>query len=780
MRRGFLPQTKGKKAPPATKKRVLSKGQEETAETVLTPSSPSEDSMNQLLITAALPESGGDVCECLLFPETLDMLDNLRGFPYPMDQPLLPAYRITRIEGKGLAMVSTRFIAMGDVIMSERPLIIVPAQGILDSDCCEVSINRNEGPLSDAVNRMLPENKAAFWALHNCHKDDGRTDAIAGIMLSNAISIGGLPPGHTYMAVCDHVSRINHSCTPNSYPVFHVPSLSYRVFALCDIAAGDEITWQYIDIRPSAAERSKALEPYKFQCTIAAFEPSVLPWAVFNRHLPDDWLINQCKQNLELLRSEKMWERCYHKTLLKLMESYICLGDAENASLWARKLIKCRWQPEKEQDESFENETPSAVRKIPPGCPFTLTMNGVNSGANGRPAFSVTERGTEELRPAPYGKQKKIVVPEGYGSTLKITEKDPLSGSDPNPDSMTCTTMPQTGDTIDERHLTECLFFSGSKEVLLSIAGFPHEMQQPSEAAHRVGPAGDKGLGMFSTRLIGAGELIMSERPLAILPRGMPTPVPPNFTQKQAMQLAMDEHEQMCAIAVNRLLPEAKAAFWALTNTHKEDGSGPIAGIMRTNGIAAENLRPGVQSAMGIYSAVCKEISRMNHSCRPNTQPVFHPASLSFRLYAVRDIPQGEELTFAYTNIQMPAGHRNRALRPYQFTCRCSACLNAKLSDKRRKKIAGFAPDVRSWAADHTLTDDWLIVQCREQLERIDSEGFEADEAYYDALKTLMEFYLCLGDAENAAVWADKMEQCRWTTRRFDSSSATLQKLSLK
>ena len=54
-----------------------------------------------------------------------------------------------------------------------------------------------------------------------------------------------------------------------------------------------------------------------------------------------------------------------------------------------------------------------------------------------------------------------------------------------------------------------------------------------------------------------------------------------------------------------------------LANCHKEDGSGPLVGIMRTNTFAADDLVDGpkgvpVMNANG-YIAVCKLGSCINH-----------------------------------------------------------------------------------------------------------------------------------------------------------------------
>ncbi|KAJ7716515.1 hypothetical protein B0H16DRAFT_1388840, partial [Mycena metata] len=261
---------------------------------------------------------------------------------------------------------------------------------------------------------------------------------------------------------------------------------------------------------------------------------------------------------------------------------------------------------------------------------------------------------------------------------------------------MTFTTVPW-GVGPDEP-VSECFFFPGSKEVLMKLPGFQPLLTPAAPALHMVPMAGKgsgKGSGLVSTRALRLGDLILDERPLFVAARGVPAPFFAHFSPAQTRQHEMDQLEKYFDIGMQRMRPENKNAFMALANSHKEDGSGPIFGRVRTNGLALLGLRPGVKDGTGEYSATCKDISRLNHrqlmrsltSCSPNTAPRFNMSSFSYRLYALRDIAEGEELTFQYTDVSQPAAQRNERLRPYGFICDCAACKDATASDARRKKI---------------------------------------------------------------------------------------------
>ncbi|KAJ7496866.1 hypothetical protein FB451DRAFT_1549892 [Mycena latifolia] len=363
----------------------------------------------------------------------------------------------------------------------------------------------------------------------------------------------------------------------------------------------------------------------------------------------------------------------------------------------------------------------------------------------------------------PIGKIQ-VDVPEGVETKFQVKECDPRGGSTPG--AMTLTTLPIGAE--EDEPVSECLFFPGSKEVVMNFPGFPQPLIQPATPAFRMATTPGKGVGLFSTRALKFGDLILGERPLYVGARGVHTSCPENLTREQVIQHSLNTLEKYLEISVSRMRPAAKAAFMALANSHKEDGSGPIAGIVRTNAVALVDLCPDMKGEIGSYSAVCKDISRLNHSCSPNTISRFDKPSFSYQLYAVRDIAKGEELTYQYTDVVTSTAERRKALKPYDFVCTCAACEDAPASDARRAAISAFRPNVLKWAFDRTLSDNWLPDKCREHLALIAREGLEQMPLHFDLVKTLMEAHICLGDAQGASEWAAKVERFQWEEVRPD------------
>ncbi|KAJ7072810.1 hypothetical protein C8F01DRAFT_1105298 [Mycena amicta] len=304
--------------------------------------------------------------------------------------------------------------------------------------------------------------------------------------------------------------------------------------------------------------------------------------------------------------------------------------------------------------------------------------------------------------------------------------------------------------------VTVCFFWAGSKEILKSL-GFPRPLRKvPGPPSFRVGPSPGKGSGLFATRPLRQGELIMDERPLLVSLRGIPT-----SQTTRALQLA--EFEKQLEIVLDHMRPADRDAFMALANCHTTDGSGPIAGRARTNAIALTGLTPpGITGPLAHYSSIPHYISRMNNDCSPNTASNFIDASLSYTVYAARDIAEGEEITLAYTDVFDTAAQRQAVLNGYKFVCTCAACLDPTTSDRNRAAIASFIPTVHMWAVNSSLSDDWLIEKCLEQIVLIEQEKLEHDPRYHAALQAIMEAYICLGDTSKASEWAARAQKCSW------------------
>lgn len=61
-------------------------------------------------------------------------------------------------------------------------------------------------------------------------------------------------------------------------------------------------------------------------------------------------------------------------------------------------------------------------------------------------------------------------------------------------------------------------------------------------------------------------------------------------------------------LSIDRMLPETRAAYMSLANSHLEDGSGPLVGISRTNSFGTRFEEGGDR-----HSTVYDKLSRINH-----------------------------------------------------------------------------------------------------------------------------------------------------------------------
>lgn len=128
------------------------------------------------------------------------------------------------------------------------------------------------------------------------------------------------------------------------------------------------------------------------------------------------------------------------------------------------------------------------------------------------------------------------------------------------------------------------------------------------------------GLGMFAERDIKFGELILAERPLLMHPAVYlytPGGVVDEYTYEQHMAIMRHENEIGLEFALGRMSERNQAEYKALLNSHTEDGSGSLFGILRTNafGIDIDELTrtTSAPNLPKVYSIIVKDGSRINH-----------------------------------------------------------------------------------------------------------------------------------------------------------------------
>ena len=184
------------------------------------------------------------------------------------------------------------------------------------------------------------------------------------------------------------------------------------------------------------------------------------------------------------------------------------------------------------------------------------------------------------------------------------------------------------------------------------------------------------GKGVFASRDIQRGCLILSEKPLFHIPTvtNLNAPEPRSYVSIEA--------------AVRKLSPTHLDGYLSLHNSHNTCSCfrSPLLGIFATNSfIVSED-----------HSGICLATSRFNHSCSPNACFGFYAGTGMLQGFALRAIPRGEEIFVSYIGRRQlyggPRRSRQAHLRAvYHFTCACPVCTlpeaKSKRSDARRQRL---------------------------------------------------------------------------------------------
>lgn len=159
----------------------------------------------------------------------------------------------TALMGKGA--FATRIFHRGDLILAEKPIILLP-----ESD----DLKEGFRAILSAVERLSPSDLVQFLSLHNSYNAPGG-NLFIGIYRTNV-----LPGGF-----CVDASRFNHSCSPNARYSWHPDSGRLRIFALTDIAIGEEIRVSYLASRnvygsTRDERRRRCFAKFNFECLCPA------------------------------------------------------------------------------------------------------------------------------------------------------------------------------------------------------------------------------------------------------------------------------------------------------------------------------------------------------------------------------------------------------------------------------------------------------------------------------------------------------------------------------
>jgi hypothetical protein len=274
---------------------------------------------------------------------------------------------------------------------------------------------------------------------------------------------------------------------------------------------------------------------------------------------------------------------------------------------------------------------------------------------------------------------------------------------------------------------------------------------------------------MFAKRSIRAGELILDEHPVLIIPEH-PLPRDTPAWDNLGSNLPEKERVEMLAMANCR---------------SREECPSSVEGIVRTNGLLLDltqgkakqkksHLAVTTSERSQKFGGVFFKINRCNHSCGPNAAHKWVMSNLSSKLYALRDIEIGKEITSFYTDVTRSRDIRRMELeRNHRFTCACPHCSPVSLSGEKgidevviqesddiRHQLRNWLstrPSYLKWSTDLCRADDTVISSHLLALSLIEKEKMHFLQHIF--IEELAMSYAILGNDEKFEFWAKEFIQ---------------------
>ncbi|KAI0905874.1 hypothetical protein F4823DRAFT_566293 [Ustulina deusta] len=184
-----------------------------------------------------------------------------------------------------------------------------------------------------------------------------------------------------------------------------------------------------------------------------------------------------------------------------------------------------------------------------------------------------------------------------------------------------------------------------------------------------------RGVGLFTTRSLTAGSLLLNE-PLLFdvegLGAGLLTRVFNEYIQ--LFDNAKRKYQQLkCNEVVHTPLRSADSSNAMLQHAQERRR---VLAIFETNHCAIGDGRYGI----------FLKFSRLNHSCTPNAFWWYVPEPRMMYVRAMRDLAQGEEVFIGYACTSTMGPYSDRAIR-LPFTCKCSTCRSSSRQESDRRRV---------------------------------------------------------------------------------------------
>lgn len=240
-----------------------------------------------------------------------------------------------------------------------------------------------------------------------------------------------------------------------------------------------------------------------------------------------------------------------------------------------------------------------------------------------------------------------------------------------------------------------------SNETLIRVAGSVYELLLTN----------DKVLGLFATENIPRGIRLIEESPLLTTPsksaKQDTSVLDADDLMRKLDSLTPEQHVMyfdLChdpkaarranlRVCVEMIRSKRDVIKRPLSHSRKIGAMVKLYAIYQTNAV---RLGDDQDSGTGVFPTT----SHINHSCKPNLQIHYVPATQKLIVHVVRQINNGEELTMNYhsdscsTQVQ-----RNAMLGPWGFKCQCEVCtsLECATSDSRRLKMFELDEELKAY-----------------------------------------------------------------------------------
>lgn len=167
-------------------------------------------------------------------------------------------YDIRSIPGKGRGLVSGIDIRRGQRILHEQPLFTSSLRWTSHKDF--------EDYLASTIASLLPSKRDTFFALHNAHPESEHP--LQARFITNCLTCQDGTEAAVYNTAC----MVNHSCRANTQWSWNKEAKAVAFHAVRNIAAGEEITINYVfgDIRAVREEKLGRLFGITCRCELCS------------------------------------------------------------------------------------------------------------------------------------------------------------------------------------------------------------------------------------------------------------------------------------------------------------------------------------------------------------------------------------------------------------------------------------------------------------------------------------------------------------------------------